>query len=115
MATMACRYCVLQRQNVQTSAVLRKSFKHLGEAGDFFVARYMCEVLFDHEFHYDVDVATKEEMRRNRADLGHAQSSGVTNTAEFAQFREAALQSMLRGFTAAGKQQMGEAKKDEQD
>lgn len=70
-----CRYCDLQLQNDKTTAVLKSSFSHMGPAGETFVNRYVNEVLFDHSFHYDVDEATKQALRQNRADMGNAKSA----------------------------------------
>lgn len=65
----------MQLKNDKTAAVLKNSFGYMGSAGETFVERYMTEVLFDHSFHYDVDAATKEDLRQNRSNLGNAKSS----------------------------------------
>lgn len=65
------RYCEVQRGNEKTTTVLRKAFERIGDAQAFALAdRYMREVLFDHEFHYDVDEDTKLWMRQQNASLG---------------------------------------------
>jgi hypothetical protein len=56
------RYCEMQRGNKKTRAVLGRSFQHLGPAGDLFVERYMREVVFDHEFHYDIHDGVKAQL-----------------------------------------------------
>ena len=65
-----CRYCENQLLNKSTRAVLAKSFEHLGSDGELFVERYMREVLFDHEFHYDTAAATKEALLKENEGLG---------------------------------------------
>lgn len=52
--------------------MLRKAYAHLGAAGDTLVTRYMHEVLFDHEFAYDVEEDFKAELRATRGGLGDA-------------------------------------------
>lgn len=73
----ACRYCDLQLENEKTAAVLKRSFRYLGDASDAFVTRYMTEVLFNHNFHYDVDAEMKQQLKENRKDLG--MSLGISN------------------------------------
>lgn len=60
----------MQRANKKTRAVLGRSFQHLGPAGDLFVERYLREVVFDHEFHYDVSDDVKEALQADHKGAG---------------------------------------------
>jgi hypothetical protein len=91
-----CRYCQAQRTNTKTTAVLRKAFSHLGDStADTLVVRYMHEVLFDHEFHYDCDPAVKAELRAWRKGLGEA--SPERSMAAAAPMLTHAVSSILKG------------------
>jgi hypothetical protein len=99
----ACRYCDLQLQNDKTAAVLLRSFRYLGGAGEMFVARYMTEVLFDHAFHYDVDDATKQALRENREDVGVSGTGGMSRT-DMEAIREKIMDGIQQGFAEAEEQ-----------
>lgn len=92
------RYCNLQLENEKTAAVLKRSFRYLGDASDLFVARYMTEVLFNHDFHYDVDPQTKQELKDNRKDLGV--SMGISKDKRD-QIQDKVLDGLRAGFMEA--------------
>jgi hypothetical protein len=75
---MSSRYCQAQRTNAKTKAVLEKSFAHLGEVPkSVLVTRYMYEVLFDHEFHYDMDDCFKARLQQDTDGLGGPSTAEV--------------------------------------
>lgn len=86
----------------------------MGPAADTFVARYMSEVLFNHEFHYDVDDATKQEMRDFRKDMGESMGMSTENIEKV---QERMIDSVRAGFMEAEEQGLDglDSSEDEED
>jgi hypothetical protein len=96
-----CRYCDLQLENDKTAAVLQRSFRYMGPAADVFVTRYMKEVLFNHEFYYDVDEETKQQLKENRSDLGMSMGMSKENREKI---QDQILDGLRVGFMEAEEQ-----------